>query len=257
MLKQFNIIGIFAIYKFEMSRFRRTFWQSLVTPVITTMLFLLVFGSAIGDRIGGIGSVSYAAFIVPGLIVLTVLNESLSNASFGIYMPKFTGTIYEILSAPLSPLEIVIGYVGAAASKSILLGLLILLTATTLISTPIKHPFCMLLLLTFIAIIFSMLGLIVGILAKSFDQLQFVPLLIVTPLTFLGGAFYSIDMLPETWRTITLFNPIIYLVSAFRWTFLGHSSLNIGTSLAVMSLMFGLGMILIIGIFKTGYRVKS
>ena len=253
----FNSIGVLAIYKFEMSRFRRTFWQSLVTPIITTLLFLLVFGSAIGGRIGGIGGVSYAAFIVPGLIMLTVLNESLSNASFGIYMPKFTGTIYEILSAPLSPAEIVIGYVGAAVSKSVLLGLLILVTATTLIPITIKHPIIMLFMLTFIAIIFSMLGFIIGLLAKSFDQLQFFPLLIITPLTFLGGAFYAIDMLPSPWQTLSLINPIVYLVSAFRWTFLGASAVNIVSSLVVISFIFLTSVILIISIFRTGYRIKA
>ena len=256
-MNQFNYVGLLAIYKFELSRFKRTFWQSLVTPIITTMLFLLVFGNAIGERVGGVGGVSYAAFIVPGLIMLTILNESLSNSSFGIYMPKFNGTIYEILSAPLSPYEIALGYVSAAASKSIVLGLLILCTAIFFIDIPIKHPFMMFTFLIYISFIFSMIGFIIGVISKSFDELQFVPLLIITPLTFLGGAFYSIDMLPEVWRTATLLNPIIYIISTFRWSFLGVSPVSIYVSLGVITAIFLLSLTLIVIIFRTGYRVKT
>ncbi len=257
MVKQINFVGILTIYKSEWSRFRRTFWQSLITPIVTTMLFLLVFGNAIGERVGGINGVSYAAFIIPGLIMLTVLNESLSNSSFGIYMPKFTGTIYEILSAPLSPIEIVIGYVGSAASKSILLGLLIFFTSTFFIDLPIAHPIPMVLLLVIVSCTFSMIGFTIGVIAKSFDHLQFVPLLIITPLTFLGGAFYSMDMLPAVWKTITLFNPIVYVISAFRWSFLGTATVNLNASLMVIFLMFFVVLSLIIIIFKTGYRIKT
>ena len=216
-----NFRGVFAIYKFEMTRFRRTIWQSLATPVITTLLFLVVFGTAIGSRLGDISGVSYAAFIVRGLIMLTVLSESLSNASFGIYLPKFTGTIYEVLSAPLSPVEVVIGYVGAAATKSVGLGLLILLTANFIAEVTIVHPMYMLLLLILIAVTFCLIGFVLGIISQDFDQLQFVPTLVITPLTFLGGAFYSIQMLPDPWLSVSLFNPIVYLIGIFRWTFFG------------------------------------
>ena len=257
MFKDLNLVGMYSIYRFELSRFRRTFWQSLVTPVITTMLFLLVFGNAIGQRLGGIDGISYAAFIIPGLIMLTVLNESLSNSSFGIYMPKFTGTIYEILSAPLSPMEIVIGYIGAAVTKSLFLGVLILVTASIFVDFEIFKPVLMFFLLIFISCIFSMIGFIIGLLAKNFDELQFVPLLIITPLTFLGGAFYSIEMLPGVWRDLTLLNPIIYLVNSFRWSFLGTSDVDVIISLYVMTALFLLSLIIIIRIFQTGYRLKS
>ena len=257
MLRGINYRGILAIYNFEMSRFKRTFWQSLVTTIITTMLFLLVFGNTIGERVGGVNGVSYGAFIVPGLIMLTVLNESLSNSSFGIYMPKFTGTIYEILSAPLSPIEIVFGYVGSAASKSILLGLLILMTAKFFINIPVEKPLAMILLLISTAFLFSMIGFIIGLVAKSFDELQFVPLLIITPLTFLGGAFYSIEMLPSMWQSITLINPIIYIISVFRWSFFSSSPIDIYLSLAVMMVIFITALAVIVFIFKSGYKIKS
>ncbi|MDB5973379.1 MAG: type transporter, partial [Nevskia sp.] len=213
----FNRRGVWAIYHFEMARFRRTLLQSLVTPVMTTSLYFVVFGSAIGSRMTQVGGVPYAAFIVPGLIMLSLFTESLSNASFGIYFPKFTGTIYELLSAPVSSLEIVLAYVGAAASKSILLGLIILATASLFVPLHILHPFWMLAFLLLTAATFSLFGFVIGIWAKGFEHLQFIPMLIVTPLTFLGGAFYSIDMLPPAWRTVTLFNPVVYLISGFRW----------------------------------------
>ena len=253
----FNRRGVWAIYGFEMARFRRTLLQSLVTPVMTTSLYFVVFGSAIGSRMAQVGGVPYAAFIVPGLIMLSLFTESLSNASFGIYFPKFTGTIYELLSAPVSSLEIVLAYVGAAASKSILLGLVILATASLFVPLHILHPGWMLAFLVLTAATFSLFGFIIGIWAKGFDQLQFVPMLIVTPLTFLGGAFYSIDMLPPAWRTVTLFNPVVYLISGFRWAFFETSDVSVGISLSMTLGFFGLCLVAVTWIFKTGYRLKN
>ncbi len=253
----FNRRGVWAIYSFEMARFRRTLLQSLVTPVMTTSLYFVVFGSAIGSRMAQVGGVPYAAFIVPGLIMLSLFTESLSNASFGIYFPKFTGTIYELLSAPVSSLEIVLAYVGAAASKSILLGLIILATASLFVPLHILHPGWMIAFLVLTAATFSLFGFIIGIWAKGFEHLQFIPMLIVTPLTFLGGAFYSIDMLPPAWRTVTLFNPVVYLISGFRWAFFETSDVSVGISLSMTLGFFGLCLIVVTWIFKTGYRLKN
>jgi ABC-2 type transport system permease protein len=253
----FNAHGVWAIYKFELARFLRTLWQSLVAPVITTSLYFVVFGAAIGSRIAEVDGVGYGAFIVPGLIMLSLFTESISNASFGIYFPKFTGTIYELLSAPVSALEIVLAYVGAAATKSIILGLIILATATLFVPVRILHPVWMLAFLVLTATTFSMFGFIIGIWAKGFEQLQFVPMLIVTPLTFLGGAFYSIDMLPETWRTVTLFNPLVYLISGFRWSFYGTSDVGVGVSLLATLAFLTICLSAVGWIFKTGYRLKS
>ena len=253
----FNAYGVWAIYKFELARFLRTLWQSLVAPVITTSLYFVVFGAAIGSRISEVDGVSYGAFIVPGLIMLSLFTESISNASFGIYFPKFTGTIYELLSAPVSALEIVLAYVGAAATKSIILGLIILATATLFVPLKILHPMWMLAFLVLTATTFSMFGFIIGIWAKGFEQLQFIPMLIVTPLTFLGGAFYSIDMLPDVWRTITLFNPVVYLISGFRWSFYGTSDVGVGVSLLVTLGFLAICLSAVGWIFKTGYRLKS
>ena len=253
----FNYRGAWAIYKFEMARFRRTLWQSLVTPVITTSLYFVVFGSAIGSRINQIGDVPYGAFIVPGLIMLSLFTESLSNASFGIYFPKFTGTIYELLSAPVSPAEIVLGYVGAAASKSVILGLVILATAAMFVPIHIVHPLWMIGFLLLTATTFSLFGFIIGLWAKSFEQLQFIPMLVITPLTFLGGAFYSIDMLPPAWRTVTLFNPVVYLISGFRWSFYNTADVSVTVSTAATLGFFGACLIAITWIFRTGYRLKN
>ena len=252
----FNRHGILAIYRFEMARFRRTLWQSLVTPVITTVLYFVVFGAAIGPRMGEIDGVGYGAFIVPGLIMLTVFTESLNNASFGIHMPKFTGTIYEILSAPISAFETVFAYVGAAATKSVLIGLIILATASLFTTLQILHPVLMVLYLALVAVAFSLAGFIIGIWARGFEELQFIPMLIVTPLTFLGGVFYSIDILPDAWRTLSLFNPIVYLVSGFRWTFHGSGDVSIWTSLGVLGLFLAACLILVSWIFRSGYRLK-
>lgn len=253
----FNGYGVWAIYRFEMARALRTVWQSLVTPVITTALYFVVFGSAIGSRMTEIDGVPYGAFIVPGLIMLSLFTQSIFNASFGIYFPKFTGTIYELLSAPVSPLEIVIAYVGAAATKSAVLGLVILATAALFVPLRILHPVEMLAFLILIATTFSLFGFIIGIWADGFEQLQMIPMLVVTPLTFLGGSFYSIDMLPPVWRTITLFNPVVYLISGFRWTFYGSGDVGIGVSLAA-TLGFLLGCLAIVGwMFRTGYRLKT
>jgi ABC-2 type transport system permease protein len=253
----FNRHGVLAIYRFEMARARRTIWQSLVTPVITTSLYFIVFGAAIGGRINEVDGVPYGAFIVPGLIMLSLFTESLSNAAFGIYLPRFTGTIYEVLSAPISPFEMVLGYVGAAATKSVILALVILTTATLFAPIYILHPAWMIAFLVLTATTFSLLGFIIGIWAKGFEQLQFIPMLIVTPLTFLGGAFYSIDMLPETWRTFSLFNPVVYLISGFRWSFYGTADVDVGASLAMTLLFFCAGLALVWWIFRTGYRLKS
>jgi ABC-2 type transport system permease protein len=253
----FNRHGVLAIYKFELARFRRTLWQSLVTPVITTSLYFIVFGAAIGSRMNEVGGVSYGAFIVPGLIMLSLFTESLNNASFGIYLPRFTGTIYEVLSAPVSALEIVLAYVGAAATKSVILGLVILTTASAFVDIHILHPFWMLAFLLLTAATFSLFGFIIGIWAKGFEQLQFIPMLVITPLTFLGGAFYSIDMLPPAWRTVSLFNPIVYLVSGFRWSFYGISDVEVGISLMATLGFFLLCLAGVVWIFRTGYRLKS
>jgi ABC-2 type transport system permease protein len=253
----FNGHGVWAIYKFEMARAIRTVWQSVVTPVITTALYFVVFGSAIGSRMTEIDGVPYGAFIVPGLIMLSLFTQSIFNASFGIYFPKFTGTIYELLSAPVSPLEIVIAYVGAAATKSAVLGLIILATAAFFVPLQILHPVEMLAFLILISTTFSLFGFIIGIWANGFEQLQMIPMLVVTPLTFLGGSFYSIDMLPPAWRTVTLFNPVVYLISGFRWTFYGSGDVGIGVSLAA-TLGFLLICLAIVGwMFKTGYRLKN
>jgi ABC-2 type transport system permease protein len=253
----FNGYGVWAIYRFEMARALRTVWQSLVTPVITTSLYFVVFGSAIGSRMTEIDGVAYGAFIVPGLIMLSLLTESISNASFGIYMPKWAGTIYELLSAPVSAFETVLGYVGAAATKSILLGIIILVTARLFVPFEIEHPFWMAGFLILTAVTFSLFGFIIGVWADGFEKLQIVPLLIVTPLTFLGGSFYSISMLPEVWQKITLFNPVVYLVSGFRWAFFGVSDVNIGVSLAATAGFLTLCLATIWWIFRTGWRLKT
>ena len=253
----FNRYAVLAIYRFEMSRARRTLWQSLVTPVITTSLYFVVFGAAIGARISQVDGVAYGAFIVPGLIMLSLFTQSLSNASFGIYVPRFTGTIYEILSAPVSPPEMVLGYVGAAATKSVILGLVILATATLFVPIHVLHPWWMAAFLVLTATTFSVLGFIIGIWAKGFEQLQFIPMLIITPLTFLGGAFYSIDMLPDAWRRFSLVNPAVYLISGFRWSFYGIADVGVGVSLAMTLGFLVAGLGLIWWIFRTGYRLKS
>jgi ABC-2 type transport system permease protein len=246
-----------AIYQFEMARFRRTLWQSLATPVITTALYFVVFGAAIGSRIGDVEGVSYGAFIVPGLIMLTVFTESLNNAAFGIHMPKFTGTIYELLSAPISPLETVLAYVGAAATKSVILGLVILGTASLFVPLQVLHPLWMVVYLVLVALAFSLAGFIIGIWAQGFEELQFVPMLVITPLSFLGGAFYSIRMLPEGFQTASLFNPIVYVISGFRWSFYGTGDVGIGVSLAALLGFLVLCFALVWWIFRTGYRLKS
>lgn len=251
-----NYYAIRAIYLFEMARTWRTLLQSIVSPVISTSLYFVVFGAAIGSRISEINGISYGAFIVPGLIMLSLLTQSISNASFGIYFPKFVGTIYELLSAPVSYLEIVIAYVGAAASKSIILGLIILATAALFVPLQIQHPVWMLLFLVLTAVTFSLFGFIIGIWARSFEQLQLVPLLIVTPLTFLGGSFYSIDMLPPFWRTVSLFNPVVYLVSGFRWSFFGISDVNVGISLGMTLVFLAACLAAVWWIFRTGWRIK-
>jgi ABC-2 type transport system permease protein len=248
--------GIGAIYRFEMNRFRRTLWTGLVVPVITTSLYFIVFGSAIGGRIDTIDGIAYGAFIVPGLMMLSLFMESIFNASFGIHMPRFTGTIYEILSAPLSPLETVIGYVGAAATKATIVALVILATAHLFVDVQIAHPLFMLLYLLLIAFTFCLFGFIIGVWAKGFEQLQVIPMLIVTPLTFLGGAFYSLDDLSEPWRTITYFNPMAYLINGFRWTFFGQADVPVGISLAITGALLVVCLALIATIFRTGYRLK-
>ena len=253
----FNARGVWAIYKFEMHRFKRTLWTGLAVPVITTSLYFVVFGSAIGSRMTAIDGVSYGAFIVPGLMMLSLFTESIFNASFGIHMPRFTGTIYELLSAPLSAFETVLGYVGAAATKSTIVALVILATAHLFVDIRILHPLFMIAFLLLIAATFCLFGFIVGIWAKGFEQLQVIPLLIVTPLTFLGGSFYSIEMLPEPWRTITLFNPIVYLINGFRWTFYGTADVAVGTSLAATLAFFFICLGVVAWIFRTGYRLKS
>jgi ABC-2 type transport system permease protein len=253
----FNRHGVWAIYKFEIARSLRTLVQSLVTPVLTTSLYFVVFGAAIGSRLSTPGGVSYGAFIVPGLIMLALFTESLSNASFGIYFPKFTGTIYELLSAPVSFVEIVIAYVGAAATKSVVLGLTIMLTASLFVPIRILHPGWMIAFLLLTAITFSLLGFIIGILAKGFEQLQFIPMLVITPLTFLGGAFYSIDMLPSAWRTFSLFNPIVYLISGFRWSFYGTADVSVGVSMGITLGVLAVCLSVVAWVFKTGFRLKN
>ncbi|MDX1374560.1 MAG: ABC transporter permease [Burkholderiales bacterium] len=252
-----NLHAIRAIYLYEMARTGRTLLQSIVAPVVTTSLYFIVFGAAIGTRIAQIEGVAYGAFIVPGLVMLMLLTQSVSNASFGIFMPRFTGTFYEILSAPVSALEIVVGYVGAAATKSVILGLIILATAGLFVPLRIAHPGWMLAFLLLTAVTFSLLGFIIGIWAEGFEQLQFVPLLVITPLTFLGGTFYSIDVLPPAWQTVTLFNPVVYLVSGFRWSFYEIADVHVGVSFAMTLAFLAAGLAAVWWIFKTGYRLKA
>jgi ABC-2 type transport system permease protein len=252
-----NLHAIRSIYVFELSRAWRTLFQSIASPVLSTSLYFIVFGSAIGSRMQSIDGVSYGAYIVPGLILLTLLTESISNASFGIYMPKFTGAIYEVLSAPVSVLEIVIGYVGAAATKSVILGLIILVTARLFVPFEIAHPFVMIGFLVLIAVTFSLFGFLLGLWADSFEKLQIVPMMVVTPLTFLGGSFYSIDMLPPLWRTITLFNPVVYLVNGFRWAFYGIADVNVTVSVAMTVVFMLVCLGFIWWIFRTGYKLRS
>jgi len=253
-----NVHAIRAIYRFEMNRAFRTLGQSIVSPVLTTSLYFVVFGAAIGSRMTEVQDVPYGAFIVPGLIMLSLFTQSIFNASFGIFFPKFTGTIYELLSAPISPFETVLGYVGAAATKSIVLGLVILATAACFVPIQIHHPFWMVAFLTLTAVTFSLFGFIIGIWGKNFEQIQFVPMLIVTPLTFLGGAFYSITMLGEPWRTITLFNPVVYLISGFRWSFYGgQGDVSVGVSLAATMGFLVVCLAIVAWMFRTGYRLKT
>jgi ABC-2 type transport system permease protein len=253
----FNSYGVWAIYRFEMARFMRTVGQSLVTPVITTSLYFVVFGAAIGSRMQQVNGVDYGAFIVPGLIMLSLFTQSLSNASFGIYFPRFTGTIYELLSAPISSLEMVIAYVGAAATKSIILGLVILVTAAFFVNLHIAHPVWMLAFLVLTSVTFSLFGFIIGLWAKGFEQLQLIPMLVITPLTFLGGAFYSIDMLPPLWRTVTLFNPVVYLIDGFRWSFFDTADVGVGWSLGATLGFLAVCMAVVTWMFRTGYRLKN
>ncbi|TVP52539.1 MAG: sugar ABC transporter permease [Halomonadaceae bacterium] len=251
-----NLYAIRAIYSYEMARTFRTLMQSIASPVIATSLYFVVFGAAIGSRMTEIDGIPYGAFIIPGLIMLLLLNESISNASFGIYMPRFTGTIYEVLSAPVSPAEMVIGYVGAAATKSVILGLLVLLTARLFVAYEIQHPVFMLGFLVLTAVNFSLFGFIIGIWAEGFEKLQIIPMMIIMPLTFLGGTFYSITMLPPLWQTVTLFNPVVYLISGFRWSFYGTSDVPVGISLVMSLLFLGLCLVVLRWIFKTGYKLK-
>jgi ABC-2 type transport system permease protein len=252
-----NWYGVRAIYGFEMARMRRTIFQSIVSPVISTSLYFVVFGAAIGSRINEIDGVSYGSFIVPGLIMLMLLTESISNASFGIYFPRFTGTIYEVLSAPVSFIEIVLGYVGAAATKSVILGAIILATANLFVTINIAHPFWMLLFLVLTSVSFSLFGFILGIWADGFEKLQIVPMLIITPLAFLGGSFYSISMLPPPWQTVTLFNPVVYLISGFRWSFYENADVGVGLSIGVTAAFLLICMVVVWWIFRTGYRLKT
>ena len=252
-----NLYAAGAIYRFEMARMRRTLFQSIATPVISTSLYFIVFGAAIGSHIAEIDGVSYGSFIVPGLVMLSLLTQSISNASFGIYFPKFTGTIYELLSAPVSYIEIVVSYVGAAATKALIVGLIILATAGLFVPLQIAHPLWMILFLLLTAVTFSLIGFIIGIWADNFEKLQLVPLLIVTPLTFLGGSFYSIDMLPPFWQTVTLFNPVVYLISGFRWSFYGIADVSVGLSLAMTTLFLVVSLAIVAWIFRTGYRLKA
>jgi ABC-2 type transport system permease protein len=252
-----NTPAMRAIYRFEMARTWRTLMQSIVSPVISTSLYFVVFGAAIGSRIQQVNGIGYGSFIVPGLIMLSLLTQSISNASFGIYFPKFTGTIYELLSAPISTLEIVVSYVGAAATKSVILGVIILITATFFVPLRIEHPVWMVLFLLLTAITFSLVGFIIGVWADGFEKLQVVPLLIVTPLTFLGGSFYSINMLPPFWHTVALFNPVVYLISGFRWSFYGQADVSLGLSVGMTVAFLGVSTAVIAWIFRTGYRLKA
>ncbi|MCP4781246.1 MAG: ABC transporter permease [Hyphomicrobium sp.] len=252
-----NLHAVKAIYLFEMARAWRTLMQSIIAPVLSTSLYFVVFGGAIGSRIAQIDGVSYGAFIVPGLIMLSLMTLSISNASFGIYFPRFSGTIYEVLSAPVSPFEVVLGYVGAAATKSIVLGLIILATATLFVPLQIAHPVWMVVFLVLTAVTFSLFGFVIGIWADGFEKLQVIPLLIITPLTFLGGTFYSVNMLPPFWKTVSLFNPVVYLVSSFRWSFYEISDVNVGVSIAMTLGFLGLCLAAVWWIFKTGYRLKT
>lgn len=252
-----NLHGIWAIYRFEMARSLRTLWQSLVGPVLTTSLYFIVFGGAIGSRMQSVEGVGYGSFIVPGLIMLSLLTQSVGNASIGIYFPKFTGTIFELLSAPISAMEMVLGYVGAAATKSIVIGAIILATSAFFVPLTSLHPAAMIAFLLLTSVAFSLFGFILGIWAKSFEQLNFVPMLLITPLTFLGGSFYSIDMLPQPWRTISLFNPVVYLVSGFRWSFFGKGDVDIAVSLAVTLGFLVACLAIVAWIFKSGWRLKN
>jgi ABC-2 type transport system permease protein len=252
-----NLHAVRAIYVFELSRWFRTLGQSIASPVISTSLYFVVFGAAIGSRMGTIEGVSFGAFIIPGLVMLNLLNESISNASFGIYMPKFSGTIYEVLSAPVSAMEVVLGYVGAAATKSVLLGLLILATARLFVAYEIEHPLLMTGFLVLTAVTFSLFGFIIGVWADGFEKLQVIPLMVITPLTFLGGSFYSISMLPPVWQTIALFNPVLYLISGFRWSFYGKSDVGVDVSLAMTLIFMVICLAAIAWIFRTGYRLKN
>ncbi len=252
-----NLQAIRAIYAFEMARTRRTLMQSIISPVLSTTLYFVVFGAAIGSRIQEVDGISYGAFIVPGLIMLSLLTQSLSNASFGIYFPKFTGTIYELLSAPVSYVEILVSYVGAAATKSIVLGLIILATAGLFVPLRVEHPLWMILFLALTAVTFSLIGFIIGIWADGFEKLQAIPLLIITPLTFLGGSFYSIHMLPPFWQTVTLANPVVYLISGFRWSFYGSADVSVGLSLGMTLAFLAIALAVVAWIFKTGYRLKT
>jgi ABC-2 type transport system permease protein len=256
-MSHLNYYGICAIYRFEMERTFRTLIQSIVSPVLSTSLYFIVFGAAIGSRMGAINGVSYGAFIIPGLIMLSMLNESISNASFGIYMPKWTGTIYELLSAPVSYVEVLLGYVGAAATKTFTLSLLMLVTARFFVDYQILHPFWMILFLVLTSITFSLFGFIIGIWADDFQKLQVIPLMIITPLTFLGGSFYSVNMLPPIWREITLFNPVVYLIDGLRWSFYGVADVNIWMSVGMTVGFMVICLIVVAMIFKTGYRLRS
>ena len=251
-----NLYAVRAIFRFEMARTWRTVMQSVISPVISTSLYFVVFGAAIGSRIPQVEGVSYGAFIVPGLIMLSLLTQSISNASFGIYFPKFSGTIYELLSAPVSPLEVVLSYVGAAATKSIMLGLIILATSALFVPLRVAHPFWMLLFLVLTSVTFSLVGFIIGIWADGFEKLQVVPLLIITPLTFLGGSFYSIAMLPPFWQKVALFNPVVYLISGFRWSFYGIADVSLGLSLGMTAVFLAIALFIVSWIFRTGYRLK-
>lgn len=252
-----NFYAVKAIYFFEMARAARTLTQSVASPVLSTTLYFIVFGSAIGSKMASVENIDYGAFIVPGLIMLSLMTQSVSNASFGIYFPRFSGTIYEILSAPVSPFEIVMGYVGAAATKSVILGILIFLTAKIFVDFEVAHPIWMLLILILISLSFSLLGFIIGIWADGFEKLQIIPLMIITPMTFLGGTFYSIQMLPPFWQTVTLFNPVLYLVNAYRWTFFGHADVHIGVSIGFTLAFLCICLGVVTWIFKTGYRLKQ
>jgi ABC-2 type transport system permease protein len=252
-----NIYAVWAIYRFEMARALRTVFQSIISPVISTVLYFVVFGAAMGSRVTEIDGVAYGSFIVPGLIMLSLLTQSIANASFGIYFPRFVGTIFELLSAPISYFEMVLGYVGAAATKSIVLGLIILATASFIVPIHIAHPFWMLLFLVLTAATFSLFGFIIGVWADGFEKLQIIPLLIITPLTFLGGSFYSINVLPPFWQKISLFNPVVYLISGFRWSFYEVSDVSVGVSLAMTFVFLGICLVTVSWIFRTGYKIKN